>query len=83
MFFHNQTLRPTTFSVLHGSKLLQFDDAFQVHVARRAERVLQLDGDRLLSEACAKLPVDQIDFTWTPRACSRLQCMLRTVQKHM
>ena len=83
MFFHNQTLRPTTFSVLHGSKLLQFDDAFQVHVARRAERVLQLDGDRLLSEACAKLPVDQIDFTWTPRACSRLQRMLRTVQKHM
>ena len=83
MFFHNQTLRPTTFSVLHGSKLMQFDEAFQLHVAQRAERVLELDGDRLLAEACAKLPVDQIDFTWTPRVCTRLQGMLRTVQKHM
>jgi hypothetical protein len=62
---------------------MQFDEAFQLHVAQRAERVLELDGDRLLMEACAKLPVDQIDFTWTPRVCTRLQGMLRTVQKHM
>lgn len=83
MFFHNQTLRPATFSVLRGSKLLQFDDAFELHVAQRAERALQLDGDLLLSEARAKLPVDPITFTWTPRACTRMQGMLRTVQKHM
>lgn len=83
MFFHNQTLRPTTFSVLHGRKLLQFDEAFEMHVVQRAERALELDGELLLSEACARLPVDQIDFTWTPRACTRLQGMLRTVQKHM
>ena len=82
MFFHNQTLRPATYSVQRGSKLLQFDEAFQLHVAQRAERVLQLDAKLLLSEACAKLPVDPIDFTWTPRACTRLQGMLRTVQKH-
>jgi hypothetical protein len=83
MFFHNQTLRPTTFSVLNGSKLLQFDDAFQTHVAQRAARVLQMDADVLLSDACAKLPVDQIHFTWTPRTCTRLNGMLRTVQKHL
>lgn len=83
MFFHNQTLRPTTFSVLHGSKLLQFDDAFEQHVAQRAGRVLKLNANLLLSEASAKLPVDPIRFTWTPRACTRLQGMIRTVQKYV
>jgi hypothetical protein len=83
MFFHNQTLRPTTFSVLHGSKLLQFDDAFEQHVAQRAGRVLKLNANLLLSEASAKLPVDPIHFTWTPRAYTRLQGMIRTVQKHV
>ena len=60
MFFHNQTLRPTTFSVSAGSKRLrlQFDEAFQFHVAQLAERVLQVDAGMLLAEASRKLQVD-------------------------
>ena len=83
MFFHNQTLRPSTFSVQHGQKDLQFDEAFQLHVAQMAERVLQVDASLLLSEACSKLPAEQIHFTWSPRACTRLQTMLRAVQAHL
>ena len=83
MFFHTQTLRPSTFSMQHGQKDLQFDEAFQLHVAQMAERVLQVDASLLLSEACSKLPAEQIHFTWSPRACTRLQTMLRAVQAHL
>jgi len=83
MFFHNQTLRPTTFTVLGGAKRLQFDEAFQFHVAQHAERVLQMDAGMLLAEACRKLQVEPIAFTWTPPACTRMQSMLRGMQAHL
>jgi hypothetical protein len=82
MFFHNQTLRPTTFTV-SGGKRLQFDEAFQFHVAQLAERVLGVDAGMLLAEARRKLQVDPIAFSWTPPACSRVQGMLRGMQAHL
>ena len=63
MFFHNQTLRSTTFSVSDGRQRLQFDEAFQFHVTQLAERVLHVDVGMLLAEACRKLRVDPIAFT--------------------
>jgi hypothetical protein len=83
MFFHNQTLRPSTFTVLGGAKRMQFDEAFQFHVAQRAERVLEMDAGMLLAEARRKLEVDPIEFTWAPPACSRVQGMLLGMQAHL
>lgn len=83
MFFHNQTLRPSTFTVLGGAKRMQFDEAFQFHVAKRAERVLEMDAGMLLAEARRKLEVDPIEFTWAPPACTRVQGMLLGMQAHV
>jgi hypothetical protein len=83
MFFHNQSLRPRLYSVLRGARHLQFDEAFQFHVAQEAGRVLAVDADMMLKEACAKLPVDKIAFTWTAPKSSRLQTLLRGVQTRL
>jgi Poly A polymerase regulatory subunit len=80
MFFHNQSLRPRLYAVQGGAKHLQFDEAFQFHVAQEAGRVLGLDADAMLKEACAKLPVDPIAFTWTAPKSTRMQTLLRGVQ---
>ena len=83
MFFHNQSLRPRLYAVLGGAQHMQFDEAFQLHVAQEAGRVLELDADMMLKEACAKLPVDPIAFTWTPPKSTRLQTLLRGVQARL
>jgi hypothetical protein len=83
MFFHNQTLRPSTFTVLGGAKRLRFDEAFQFHVAGRAEAVLQMDAGLLLAEARHALEADPLEFTWAPPACSRVQGMLLDMQAHV
>ena len=83
MFFHNQTLRPSTFTVQGGAKRMRFDEAFQFHVAGRAEAVLQIDAGLLLAEARHALEADPLEFTWAPPACSRVQGMLLDMQAHV
>jgi hypothetical protein len=83
MFFHNQSLRPRLYSVLGGARHMQFDEAFQFHVTQEAGRVLGVDADMMRKEACAKLPVDPIAFTWTAPKSTRVQSLLRGVQTRL
>jgi hypothetical protein len=78
MYYHNRTLRPQTYSVT--GEELQFDEAFQAHVAHEAARVLGLDAHGLLRDARTELEVDPVVFTWPAAPCTRMQSLLRRVQ---
>jgi len=78
MFYHNQALRPKTYSVDHRE--LQFDEAFQAYVAREAARVLKIDAQVLVRDACRELDVDPIVFTWPPTAQTHTDTLLRCIQ---
>jgi hypothetical protein len=80
MFYHNQTLRPKMYSVCKDTRHLPFDEAFQVHVAQEAARVLHVDSHTLLRDACTELEVDPIVFTWSPTASTHEDTLLRCIQ---
>jgi hypothetical protein len=80
MFYHNQTLRPKMYSMCKDTRHLPFDEAFQVHVAQEAARVLHVDSHTLLRDACTELEVDPIVFTWSPTASTHEDTLLRCIQ---
>ena len=83
MFYHNQTLRPKLYAVCmkgRDTRHLPFDEAFQAHVAHEAGRVLGVDSQTLLRDACTELDVDPIVFTWSPTAATHEDTLLRCIQ---
>ena len=83
MFYHNQTLRPKLYTVCmkgRDTRHLPFDEAFQAHVAHEAGRVLGVDSQTLLRDACTELDVDPIVFTWSPTAATHEDTLLRCIQ---
>ena len=83
MFYHNQTLRPKLYAVCNkgqDTRHLPFDEAFQAHVAQEAGRVLGVDSEMLLRDACTDLDVDPIVFTWSPTAPTHEDTLLRCIQ---
>jgi len=83
MFFHNKRIRPQHFFVATSGKHLQFDEAFESHVADKAAKALALHADELRSDAHTSLPVQHLRFTWPIVRATPTEALLRRVQMHV